>query len=196
MKGIERADSITLDPHKGLFLPYGTGCLLARERRALERAHRLDADYMPRREQPEEFVDFCDISPELSRDFRGLRVWLPLKMHGAAVFREALDEKLDLAWWASDELKKIDGIKIVAEPQLSTVAFRLEQPGQGPERMDELNRELLGRINDRQRVNLTGTVVDGRFVLRICVLSLRTHLERMMQGLDDIRYSVADLAQR
>ncbi len=196
MKGIERADSITLDPHKGLFLPYGTGCLLARERRALERAHRLDADYMPRREQPEEFVDFCDISPELSRDFRGLRVWLPLKMHGAAVFREALDEKLDLAWWATDELKKIDGIKIVAEPQLSTVAFRLEQPGQGPERMDELNRELLGRINDRQRVNLTGTVVDGRFVLRICVLSLRTHLERMMQGLDDIRYSVADLAQR
>ena len=195
MKGIERADSITLDPHKGLFLPYGTGCLLARERRALERAHRLDADYMPRREQPEEFVDFCDISPELSRDFRGLRVWLPLKMHGAAAFREALDEKLDLAWWATDELKKIDGIKIVAEPQLSTVAFRLERPGQGPGRLDELNRELLGRINDRQRVNLTGTVVDGRFVLRICVLSLRTHLERMMLGLDDIRYSVADLAQ-
>ncbi|MDH3228077.1 MAG: aminotransferase class I/II-fold pyridoxal phosphate-dependent enzyme, partial [Thermoleophilia bacterium] len=79
MRGIGRADSITLDPHKGLFLPYGTGCLLARDRAALERAHRVDADYMPRRESSDEIPSFCDISPELSRDFRGLRVWLPMK---------------------------------------------------------------------------------------------------------------------
>ncbi len=194
MQGIELADSITLDPHKGMFLPYGTGCLLARDRRALERAHRIDADYMPRREQPEEFVDFCDISPELSRDYRGLRVWLPLKMHGAAVFAEALDEKIDLARWATEELRKIDGIEIVVEPQLSLVAFRFDRPGIKADRLDRLNRELLRRINDRQRVHLTGTTVDGRFLLRICVLSLRTHLDRMELGLEDIRRSIAGLS--
>ena len=144
--------------------------------------------------QPEEFVDFCDISPELSRDYRGLRVWLPLKMHGAAVFTEALDEKIDLARWATEELRKIDGIEIVVEPQLSVVAFRFDKPGIEAERLDRLNRELLRRINDRQRVHLTGTIVDGRFLLRICVLSLRTHLDRMELGLEDIRRSVAGLS--
>ncbi len=193
MQGIERADSITLNPHKGLFLPYGTGCLLARDRRALERTHRVDADYMPTREHAEEFVDFCDISPELSRDVRGLRVWLPFKMHGVAPFRDALDEKLDLAHWATDELEKIPGIEIVARPQLSTVAFRLVQPGMDREEMDRLNRELLRRINRRQRVNLTGTMVDRGFVLRICVLSVRTHLDRMKLCLEDIRNSIAEL---
>ena len=97
LAGIERADSVTLDPHKGLFLPYGTGCLLVREREALRRAHAVEASYLPPMQDDEDFVDFCELGPELSRDARGLRVWLPLKMHGAGVFRAALDEKLTLA---------------------------------------------------------------------------------------------------
>ena len=193
MRGIDAADSITLDPHKGLFLPYGTGCLLARDRRALQRAHSVRADYMPTLQDAPDRVDFCDISPELSREFRGLRVWLPLKMHGAGAFREALDEKLDLAQWAWHELEKIDGIEIVAEPQLSLVAFRLHRPGLDPEQLDRLNRELLDRINARRRIFLTGTTVGDRFVLRICVLSYRTHLDRMKLGLEDIRRSVAEV---
>ncbi|TNF80514.1 MAG: decarboxylase [Acidobacteria bacterium] len=122
LAGLEQADSITLDPHKGLFLPYGTGCLLVRDRAALREAHHIEADYMPRMQDDPDLVDFCELSPELSRDFRGLRVWLPLKMHGLGTFRAALDEKLDLARWAATELAKIDQIEIVAEPELSIVA--------------------------------------------------------------------------
>jgi aromatic-L-amino-acid decarboxylase len=192
MRGLERADSITLDPHKGLFLPYGTGSLLVRDGAALERSHALGADYMPEMSDTEEFVDFCQLSPELSRPFRGLRVWLPFKLAGAGAFRRQLDEKLDLARWAYERLRDIEGIEIVAEPQLSIVAFRLTQPGLDAEAMNRLNRELLDRINARRRVYLTGTTVGGSFVLRICVLSFRTHMERMEQGLEDVRAAVAE----
>lgn len=193
MRGLERADSITLDPHKGLFLPYGTGSLLVRDGAALERAHALGAEYMPEMSETEEFVDFCQISPELSRPFRGLRVWLPFKLAGAGAFRQQLDEKLDLARWAWERLLEIEGVEIVAEPQLSIVAFRLTRPGQDAEETNRLNRELLERINVRRRVYLTGTAVNGMFILRICVLSFRTHLERMEQGMEDIRAAVAEL---
>ena len=72
MAGIERADSIVLDPHKGLFLPYGTGCLLVRDAATLRRAHAAGAEYLPGMQSDPDFVDFCEISPELSRAFRGL----------------------------------------------------------------------------------------------------------------------------
>jgi aromatic-L-amino-acid decarboxylase len=103
MRGIERADSVALDPHKALFLPYGTGSLLVRNGEALRRAHTVNADYMPPMQDNPDLVDFCQYSPELSRDFRGLRVWLPFKMHGAEAFRHSLDEKLDLAAWVTEE---------------------------------------------------------------------------------------------
>ena len=129
MAGIERADSVVLDPHKGLFLPYGTGALLVRDAEVLRRAHAAGADYLPHMQEDPGFVDYCEISPELSRAFRGLRVWLPLKLHGLGAFRRNLDEKLDLALHATRELRTMPGIEIVAEPQLSIVAFRLVRPG-------------------------------------------------------------------
>jgi len=193
LAGLEQADSITLDPHKGLFLPYGTGCLLVRDRAALKRAHHIEADYMPRMQESSDLVDFCELSPELSRDFRGLRVWLPLKMHGLGAFRAALDEKLDLARWAAAELGKIDQIQIVAEPELSIVAFRWSPPGLSDDEVDRLNRQLLERINARRRVYLTATRLDGRFVIRICVLSFRTHRDRMEAALEDIRAALVEL---
>jgi aromatic-L-amino-acid decarboxylase len=72
LRGMERADSVTLDPHKGLFLPYGTGSLLVRDGESLRRAHAVGAAYMPAIQDPGEFLDFCELSPELSRPFRGL----------------------------------------------------------------------------------------------------------------------------
>ncbi len=193
LRGIDRADSVTLDPHKGLFLPYGTGSLLVRDGRALARAHGLGGAYLPAMQDGDEFVDFCQLSPELSRDFRGLRVWLPFKLAGADAFRRNLDEKLDLTVWATDQLRTIAGIRIVAEPQLSIVAFRLERGGLDGDGLNRLNRRLLERTNARRRVYLTGTTVQGMFVLRICVLSFRTHRERMAQGMDDIRAAVAEV---
>ena len=193
MHGIARADSITLDPHKALFLPYGTGSLLVRDGERLRRAHALTAEYLPAMQDTQDLVDFCQVSPELSRPPRGLRVWLPLKLHGAAAFRRALDEKLDLAAWAARELHRLEpAIEVVAEPQLSTVAFRLRRPATDPEALNRLNRAFLERINARNRVHLTGTMLGDRFVLRICVVSFRTHRDRMEMCLEDITAALQD----
>ena len=190
LEGISRADSITLDPHKGLFLPYGTGALLVRDETALRRAHATFAEYMPVMQHDADFVDFCDISPELSRDFRGLRAWLPIKLYGLNAFRTNLDEKMDLSRWAAERLREIPNIEIVAEPRLSLVAFRLAPEGHTAEELDRLNRALLQRINEKQNVYLTGTMAGDRFALRVCVLSFRTHMDRMEQCLEDIRDAI------
>lgn len=190
LQGIEAADSVILDPHKTLFLPFGTGAVLVRDARTLRRAHSLHADYLPDMQQEDELVDFCEISPELSRDFRGLRIWLPLKLFGIEPFREQFDEKLDLIRYAVDELRKIDGIEIVAPPQLTITAFRLVKPGADP---DALNRELLARINAKKRVMLTPTTLDGRFVIRIAIVSHRTHRDRVRMAIEDIYTAAAEL---
>jgi aromatic-L-amino-acid decarboxylase len=184
MRGIEKADSIVLDPHKTLFLPYGTGGLVVKDAQALRRAHSLHADYLPQMQETDELVDFCEISPELSRDFRGLRVWLPIKLFGIDPFRQQLDEKLDLTEYATEELRKIGGIEIVAAPQLTVVAFRHGT-------LD--NRALLARINGKNRVMLTPTILGGEFIIRICIVSFRTHRDRIDMCLEDIAAAVSEL---
>lgn len=199
LAGIERADSIVLDPHKSLFLPYGTGALLVRDGPALRRAHGVTGDYMPPMSADDDLIDFCEISPELSRPFRGLRVWLPLKLLGAAPFRQALDEKLDLARWAAGQLRALPEVEILAEPELSLLAFRLAPAGPAGEtgadrsgRLNRLNRDWLARANARRRVYLTGTMLGDRFALRICVLSFRTHRDRVEQAIEDLRAAAAE----
>lgn len=189
LTGIDRADSVTLDPHKGLFLPYGTGCLLVRDREALRRAHAVHASYLPPMQTEPGLIDFCDLGPELSRDARGLRVWLPLSMHGAPVFRAALDEKLDLARHAAEALRRMPGIEVVAEPELSLLAFRVRAAS--PAESDARSRRLIARVNEKQRVLLTGAVVKGRFVVRMCILSFRTHADRVAMALEDIEGSLS-----
>ena len=194
MDGLALADSVCLDPHKGMFLPYGTGALLVRDGAALARAHRGGAEYLPAVPDAPDLVDFHEYSPELSRPFRGLRVWLALKLHGVGAFRRALEEKLALAHRLCDGVRAIPGVEIVAAPQLSLFAFALAPPERSwrdaaaadLEALDRLNRDFLDRVNRRRRVFLTGTRVGGRFVLRACVLHLRTHAERIDAALEDL----------
>ncbi|MFN7934610.1 MAG: amino acid adenylation domain-containing protein [Bryobacteraceae bacterium] len=193
LAGIERADSITLDPHKGLCLPYGTGALVVRNLDTLKRTYSARAEYLPAMNEVDGEVDFCGLSPELSRDWRGLRVWLPLKMYGVAPFRQNLDEKLALAHRAELALRAMPNIEIVAGPQLSILAFRLVLPGRSSEETDEDNRRLLEAIVKRQRVLLSSTRLNGRFTLRFSLLSFRTHEDRVMEGLEDIRSAALEV---
>jgi aromatic-L-amino-acid decarboxylase len=179
LAGIERSDTVTLDPHKGLFLPLGNGSLLAKDVETLRAAHSVWADYLPGKPPADDLFDFSEISPELSRDFRGLRAWLPLQLFGVAAFRAALDEKLDLTAYAHDTLAARDDIEIVAAPQLSVFAFRVRGD-------DDLNQRVLDRVNARGRVYLTPTRIDGRFVIRVCVLHFRTHKEHVDYALEDL----------
>jgi aromatic-L-amino-acid decarboxylase len=181
LTGIERADSITLDPHKGLFLPYGTGCLLARDGETLRRAHEVHADYLPLPSEDAGLPDFSSYTPELTRDFRGLRLWLPLHLHGVQTFVDALDEKLDLAKRVYDGLAAIPSLDVPWSPDLSLVAFR---PRDGS---DDDAQQLLDRINGSGRMWLSAAPVRGKLYLRICILSHRTRPDRIDEALDLIR---------
>jgi aromatic-L-amino-acid decarboxylase len=188
--GIAGADSITLDPHKGMFLPYGTGALLVRDGSALREAHRVEAHYLQDVAPEGDLPTFADYSPELSRDFRGLRIWLPLQLHGLDAFTDALDEKLDLARYVHDELKATPGFDVPWRPDLSVVPFRYEFRARDEE---EGNRALLERINAGGRVFLSSTRLGDRFTLRVCILSHRTHRDRIEECVEIIRRSAAEL---
>ncbi|MDC3959804.1 pyridoxal phosphate-dependent decarboxylase family protein [Polyangium jinanense] len=198
LAGIERADSIALDPHKGLFLPYGTGCLLVKELATLRAAFSEAAAYLPPSQEDQEHWDFADLGLELSRPARGLRIWLPVWLHGASAFREALDEKLDLARDAAARVRALPGVRIVAEPELSLFAFRVEPPGMNATEFDAFNRRVLARVNQRKRLMLTGTTLrdpalgEEVFVIRVCVLCFRTHADRMDMLLEDLADAIAD----
>ncbi|MFO7566816.1 MAG: aminotransferase class V-fold PLP-dependent enzyme [Enhygromyxa sp.] len=194
LRGVGEADSICFDPHKGMFLPYGTGCLLVRDGARLAAAHMGEADYL-RDFDASTTPSPAHLGPELSRPFRGLRLWLPLVLHGAGAFRDALEEKLALAQLCAEGLdRRVAGgkpIEIVARPQLSTVAFRLcREPGEALEDWNRRNVRLLERINGRNRAYLSSTLLpvsDGVAVtLRVCVMSFRTHRERIEALLEDL----------
>ena len=187
LRGIEQADSLVLDPHKTLFLPYGTGALLVREGGSLRAAHSSRADYMPPMQEDDDFMDFCELSPELTRPFRGLRVWLPIKMHGVSVFRDYLDEKLDLTRWIEDQILNIPELDVLAPAELSIMAFAVKDTGQSLDERNAATRALMQRINARQRVHLTGTLLDGVFAIRICIVLFRAHQDRIEMLLEDLR---------
>ncbi len=192
LNGMERVDSLALDPHKGLFLPYGTGVLLVRDLEDLKLAYRGRATYMPDFQEEEQRIDFCEVSPELSRDWRGLHLWLPFRLHGVRAFREALQEKRELALRAWQRLRSEPDVEIPVAPELSLFAFRQRFRHLTPEEENQRNRDLLTRINAPRRIMLTGTEMAGRFYLRICVLHMRTHRDRLDEGLEIITQALAD----
>ena len=108
-------------------------------------------------------------------------------------FRSSLDEKLDLAQWATDRLREVPDMEILAEPKLSLTAFRWAPEGYSEDGLNDLNRELLRCVNARKNVYITGTMLRGRYALRICVLSFRTHQDRMAQCLVDIQECIEEL---
>ena len=178
LRGLSRGDSLTLDPHKGMFLPYGTGALLVRDGSALRAVHAATAGYLP--ENQEEFYDPAQYGPELSRGFPGLRVWLSVKLYGAARYRAAVAEKRALALWSAERIAQIPGIVMDAAPQLSLFAFHLDGPGfSTPRAQNTATEELVQRVTARGKVMLTGCTVGGRYLARVCVLSFRTRRAEM-----------------
>ncbi len=185
LRGIERADSITLDPHKGFFLPFGTGCLLVRDTATLRAAHSGDDAHYLQDIGAADLPDFADYGPELTREFRGIRLWLPLHLHGVAAFRAALDEKLDLAQWVYTALADEPALHVYGVPALTTVTFRCAE--------DDTTAELLRRVNAERRVHLSSTRIDGRFVARVTILNHRTDRARVEEAVAAIRRYASDL---
>jgi aromatic-L-amino-acid decarboxylase len=189
LRGVERSDSVTLDPHKGLFLPYGTGGLVVRDGEALRDAHYEGAAYLQDLPPGGELPNYSEYTAELSRDWRGLRVWMPLKLHGVSAFREALDEKLDLTVYLYEALSADPLIELPwGPPQLTAVPFRLAGAD------DDRQRAFLARINAAKRVFLSSTMIHGIYTLRVCIVSHRTHKDRIDECVEIIRRAAAELS--
>jgi aromatic-L-amino-acid/L-tryptophan decarboxylase len=143
-----------------------------KDRSKLQAAHYHTASYMQDALASEEEPSPADLSPELTRHFRGLRFWLPLKLHGLAPFRACLEEKLLLAKYFYAEVKKL-GFVCDLEPELSVVVYRYE-PKNGD--ANEFNKRLLDEIVADGQVFISSTMLDGKFTLRFACLAFRTHL--------------------
>jgi glutamate/tyrosine decarboxylase-like PLP-dependent enzyme len=197
LAGVELADSIVMDPHKGLGLPYGTGAVLVKDGSKLARSNAYYADYMQDAKQPDTgpAADFspADYSLELTRPFRGPRMWFPLMLFGLQPFRASLAEKIWLARYFHQELGKMKGFETGPYPDLSIVTFRY-LPADG--NSDDANRRLLQAVHQDGKVFITSTRVEGRFTLRLAVLNFRTHRETIDYLLDLLRREITESASR
>ena len=193
LRGLPRADSLTLDPHKGMFLPYGTGALLVRDGAALRAAHEATAPYLPAMPHPEDFYDPSQHGPELSRGFPGLRVWLCVKLFGSAAFRAAIAEKRALTLDAARRVGELPGIVIDAPPELSLFAFHVTGDGWSRADEDAATRALMDKTTARGRVMVTGCAAHGRYLGRVCVLSFRTHHAQIDALVDDFAAVLEEL---
>ncbi len=187
LRGLELADSIIIDPHKGLFLPYGLGVALVKDVEDLKRSYSFNANYMQDAFASPDEISPAEVSPELTKHFRGLRLWLPLKLHGLAPFRACLEEKLLLAKYFHREVQKI-GFESDLEPELSVVTYRYV-PKAGD--ADEFNRQLLKRVIEDGRIFLSSTVLNGKFTLRFACLAFRTHLKTVDTLLQILKDEIA-----
>ena len=174
LTGIGRSDSVVLDPHKGLFLPYGSGVLVVREATALTASHELSSSYMQDALRDPSEISPADVSPELSKHFRALRMWLPLMLLGTRPFSAALEEKLLLARYFHDRIQRA-GYEAGPPPDLSVVTYRRVPPGASLERTNAVNQAIVEGSRRDGRVFLSSTMLEGRFTLRMASLSFRTH---------------------
>jgi glutamate/tyrosine decarboxylase-like PLP-dependent enzyme len=189
---LDGSDSIVMDPHKTLFLPYGSGAILVRDGTRLLSSHYYQANYMQDALSARDELSPADLSPELTKHFRGLRLWLPLLLHGLAPFRAALEEKLLLARYFHRRLSERPGFEVGPSPDLSVVTFRY-RPAEGDP--DVFNRKLVEAIHRDGRVFLSSTILDGRFTLRCAVVSFRAHLETIDLALDILDHEVRRLEE-
>jgi aromatic-L-amino-acid/L-tryptophan decarboxylase len=167
LRGIGAADSITVDAHKGLMLPYGVAALLVRSPGVLAQAHSGRGAYMRDVPHMPALPHYFERGPELTRPFRGLLLWLPLHLHGVAAFRDALDSALDLAAGAASKLRAVPGVEVMLEPELSIVAFRAQSG-------DADTEQALAAINSSGRFHVSSTTLGSRTAIRLAFLHPRT----------------------
>jgi len=189
-KGVERSDSTVMNPHKPLHTPFGLGAALIKNGELLYKAHHYTASYLQDNNLEQDEVSPSDLGPELTRHFRALRLWLPLKLIGVAPFRACLSEKILLTRYAYERMQDQDGFEMGPYPDLSTFAFRYV-PEQGD--TDDFNKRLIEALRSDGRIFLSSTILDGKYMIRVNVLSYRTHLETMDLAIDVLNENIAGL---
>jgi aromatic-L-amino-acid/L-tryptophan decarboxylase len=189
LRGIERADSVTLDPHKWLFVPFECGCLLARDPQRLEAAFSVHPEYLRDVRAREHEVNFADLGPQLTRAANALKIWTSVSYFGVGEIREAIARGIRRAEYAADRLRAMADFEILSPPQFGVVCFRARpsNAGDGVE-LDALNERINARVNAGGRFLTSSTRLGGRFSLRLC-----THVHRMTEGdVDEVLAAMAE----
>ncbi len=185
-KGIERSDSVVLDPHKTLFIPYGSGVVLIKNRNALLESYSSKAAYMKDAYRTDE-ISPADSGPELSKHFRGLRIWLPIHYHGLAPFRANLEEKWLLCRYFHEQIEKT-GFETGPDPQLSITLFRYPK-----DNTNSHTQKLLDALHADGRYFFSSTTLGDELWIRCAVVSFRTHLDEINGALKMIKEISGDL---
>ena len=174
LDGIERVDSLTLDPHKWLFQPFEIGGVLVRDEQHLRRAFRLEAEYLEDAVGKADEVNFSASGIQLTRSFRALKLWMTLKVFGREHVATAVERGFERAEQAERLLRDRPGWTVVTPAQMGIITFRCEPDGWTPDQVDALTRRLIAAVNDEGAAFLTQTTLDGRPVLRLCPINPRT----------------------
>lgn len=174
LRGMDEADSISIDAHKWLFQPFECGCVLVREGGALKDAFRLVPEYLRDSDRATEEVNFRDWGVQLTRGFRALKLWMTVQVFGMDALRQAVAWGVRLAETAEEELRASEAWEVVTPAQLGIVTFRYRRPGLASAGMDDLQRRITAALAEDGFAMLSTTVLEGRTVLRLCTINPRT----------------------
>ncbi|MHB1861948.1 MAG: pyridoxal phosphate-dependent decarboxylase family protein [Gemmatimonadaceae bacterium] len=175
LDGIARADSVTLDPHKWLFVPFECGCLLARQPARLEAAFHILADYLKDAEARDQDVNFADSGEQLTRYSRAFKVWVSVTYFGVAPIRAAIAQCMALADHAERLVRAAPDLEVLSPAQFGVICFRVHPPGvDDAAQLDALNERVNAAVNASGKVLMSSTRLRGAFSLRLCILSYRT----------------------
>jgi glutamate/tyrosine decarboxylase-like PLP-dependent enzyme len=184
LAGIERADSITLDPHKWLYQPFECGCLLVRERRHLREAFEVSPDYLADTHVASGEVNFSDLGLQLTRMSRAVKVWTSLRTFGVGAFRATIDRCLDLAIAAQTRIEESPDLELLLPAQLGIVCFRRTADGADEATLERMNAVLLEKLALSGYGLISSTRLHGRYALRLCILN-HTSTEAAVHGVLD-----------
>ena len=175
--GLERADSVSLDPHKWLYVPVDAGCLLFRDTHAARAPFSTDeADYIKTHGYTdEEAFAFWDYGVELSRRFRALKVWMTLQYYGSRRIADAISEDIDLAAYLGEVVSNANDFELLAPVELSICCFRyVPERSLSDAELDQLNERIMELVQKGGRAYLSNATVNGKFALRACITNFRT----------------------
>lgn len=177
--GIERADSLTLDPHKWFAQTFETGCLLVKDGERLAQTFSLRPEYLQDVIPTEEEINFADYGIALTRRFRALRIWLSIKALGMQWFRQLIQRGLDLAKLAESLLRESGDFEILSPAELSIVCFRYRpcDKSLSEEEIETLNQQIVNAIRETKLFFMSSTKLRGRLALRFCFVNWRTTTE-------------------
>jgi glutamate/tyrosine decarboxylase-like PLP-dependent enzyme len=178
VEGLDRADSLALDPHKWLHAPFVAGCALVKDRRAHFGAFTLHGEYLQEQVRGLAAAEFlADYGVDLSRGFQALKVWMALKHHGVAKFGRLIDQNIAQAAHLQERVRAEPKLELMAPQVINIVCFRYAPVGMDEEALRALNTEIMLRIQEEGTAVPTDTTIGGKHCLRVAITNHRTRVE-------------------